>query len=127
MLAFGTNEGFNDELDVAAYSAQYEQIVRRLQDIRPGLRIVIDRAARRGARQRRLPRRGRRAGLRPNHGASQRDGGGQCRLPTPPKLAQVREAQRKLAERLGADFWDWSSRACPAPAARKSGPPPTRR
>ncbi len=37
------------------------------------------------------------------------DGAGQCRLPTPPKLAQVREAQRRLAERIGADFWDWSS------------------
>ena len=28
VLAFGTNEGFNDALDVAAYTAQYEQIVR---------------------------------------------------------------------------------------------------
>ena len=37
------------------------------------------------------------------------DAGGPCRFPTPPKLELVREAQRKLAERLGADFWDWSS------------------
>ena len=36
-------------------------------------------------------------------------GGSQCRFPTPPKLGQVREAQRKLAEKLGAYFWDWSS------------------
>ena len=36
-------------------------------------------------------------------------GGGQCRFPTPPKLGLVREAQRKLADRLGAIFWDWSS------------------
>jgi lysophospholipase L1-like esterase len=35
-------------------------------------------------------------------------------LPTPPKLAQVREAQRRLAMRLEADFWDWSS-AMPSP------------
>ncbi len=41
VLAFGTNEGFNDNLDVQAYSSQYEQILRRLKDIRPGLRIVI--------------------------------------------------------------------------------------
>jgi lysophospholipase L1-like esterase len=41
-------------------------------------------------------------------------GGGQCRFPTPPKLALVREAQRKVAEKLGAYFWDWSS-AMPGP------------
>ena len=31
VLAFGTNEGFNDNLDVTAYISQYEQIVRRLR------------------------------------------------------------------------------------------------
>ena len=41
VLAFGTNEGFNDALDVAAYTAQYEQIVRRLKSLRPQARIVI--------------------------------------------------------------------------------------
>ena len=41
VLAFGTNEGFNDNLDIGVYTEQYEQIVRRLMDIRPGLRIVI--------------------------------------------------------------------------------------
>ncbi len=41
VLAFGTNEGFNDALDVAAYTSQYEQIVRRLKSLRPQARIVI--------------------------------------------------------------------------------------
>jgi len=41
VLAFGTNEGFNDNLDIANYTAQYEQIVRRLMEVRPGVRIVI--------------------------------------------------------------------------------------
>ena len=31
----------------------------------------------------------------------------------------MRDAQRHLAERLGADFWDWSS-SCRAPAAHRS-------
>ena len=96
VLAFGTNEGFNDALDVAAYSAQYEQIVRRLQTLRPGLRVIMI-----------GPPDGARAASAPQPVAA--DGAGQCRLPTPPKLAQVREAQRRLAERIGADFWDWSS------------------
>ncbi len=36
VLAFGTNEGFNDNLDVNAYISQYEQIVRRLQSLGRG-------------------------------------------------------------------------------------------
>jgi lysophospholipase L1-like esterase len=97
VLAFGTNEGFDDNLDVAAYAAQYEQIVRRLQALRPGLRVVI---------------------VGPPDGAraagAAKEGAGPCRLPTPVKLAQVREAQRRIAQRLGADFWDWAS-AMPSP------------
>jgi len=30
------------------------------------------------------------------------EGAAPCRLPTPPKLAQVREAQRRVAQRVGA-------------------------
>jgi lysophospholipase L1-like esterase len=109
VLAFGTNEGFNDALDVAAYTAQYEQIVKRLKSLRPQARIVII---------------GPPDGARANgncgpggHDCAPRPAsadGAACHLPTPPKLAQVREAQRRLAMRLEADFWDWSS-AMPSP------------
>ncbi len=110
VLAFGTNEGFNDALDIATYTAQYEQIVRKLQALRPGLRIVLI-GPPDGARP---------AGVCHNSAVGHdcpalaaqpvaAEVSGQCRFPTPPKLAQVREAQRRLAERLGADFWDWSS------------------
>jgi lysophospholipase L1-like esterase len=110
VLAFGTNEGFNDALDIAAYTAQYEQIVARLKAAWPGLRIVII-GPPDGARP---------AGVCRNSAVGHdcpapppqpvaADGGTQCRFPTPPKLGQVREAQRRLAERIGADFWDWSS------------------
>ena len=108
VLAFGTNEGFNDALDVAAYTAQYEQIVKRLKSLRPQARIVIigppDGARAAGACKPGAP------GCATSASAD----GGVCRLPTPPKLAQVREAQRRLAMRLEADFWDWSS-AMPGP------------
>jgi lysophospholipase L1-like esterase len=114
VLAFGTNEGFNDNLDPASYARDYEQIVRRLMNIRPGLRVVIvgppDAARPTGACHA--------AGVGQDCGAqavvSADPGGGQCRFPTPPKLALVREAQRKVAEKLGAYFWDWSS-AMPGP------------
>ena len=112
VLAFGTNEGFNDNLDVANYISQYEQIVRRLQDMRPGLRVVII-----GPSDAARP-----AGVCHAAGVGQScdppantaqmsatEGGGQCKFPTPPKLNLVREAQRKLAQRMGVQFWDWSS------------------
>ena len=111
VLAFGTNEGFNDNLDIASYIAQYEQIVHRLMEVRPGVRVIIVGP----------PDAARPAGVCHASGVGQDcssaasaqvaagPGGGQCRFPTPPKLGAVRDAQRKLAERLGAIFWDWSS------------------
>jgi lysophospholipase L1-like esterase len=128
VLAFGTNEGFNDNLDIANYTAQYEQIVRRLMEVRPGVRIVIVGP----------PDAARPAGVCHGSGVGQEcasapaaqiaagPGGGQCRFPTPPKLNLVREAQRKLADRLGAIFWDWSSvmpGPCGAQAWAAANPP----
>ena len=113
VLAFGTNEGFNDALDVPTYAAQYEQIVKRLKSLRPQARIVIV-----------GPPDGARAAGACKPGASgcatpATSGDSGCRLPTPPKLAQVREAQRRLAMRLEADFWDWSS-AMPSPCGAQT-------
>ncbi len=109
VLAFGTNEGFNDALDISTYTEQYEQIVRRLQALRPGVRIVMigppDGARPAGVCHNSAV--GHDCATAPQPVAG--EGGGPCRFPTPPKLPQVREAQRRLAERLGADFWDWSS------------------
>lgn len=109
VLAFGTNEGFNDALDVGVYTEQYEQIVRRLQTLRPGVRIVMigppDGARPAGVCHNSAV--GHDCASAPQSVAA--DSGGQCRFPTPPKLGQVREAQRHLADRLGAEFWDWSS------------------
>jgi lysophospholipase L1-like esterase len=111
VLAFGTNEGFNDNLDIANYTAQYEQIVRRLLDLRPGLRVVMigPADAARPAGGCHASGVGQTCESAPVAQVFSASAGGPCRFPTPPKLAAVREAQRKLAERLGAIFWDWSS------------------
>jgi lysophospholipase L1-like esterase len=110
VLAFGTNEGFNDALDVATYTAQYEQIVRRLQGLRPGLRVIMigppDGARPMGTCHSAAV--GQNC-VSPTLQPAVAEGSGPCRFPTPPKLDQVREAQRHLADRLGVDFWDWSS------------------
>jgi lysophospholipase L1-like esterase len=109
VLAFGTNEGFNDNLDVGVYISQYEQIVRRLQSLRPGLKIVIvgPADAARPVGQCHSEGVGQHCG--PTVQTASVEGGGNCKFPVPPKLNLVREAQRKLAARIGAAFWDWSS------------------
>ena len=112
VLAFGTNEGFNDNLDVNGYISQYEQIVRRLQAIRPGMKIVMVGPA---------------DAARPSGQCHAAGVGQHCvgaavvqtaTIESPRQLqasrsrrssTPVREAQRKLAAKLGAAFWDWST------------------
>jgi lysophospholipase L1-like esterase len=112
VLAFGTNEGFNDNLDVGAYIQQYEQIVRRMQALRPGLKIVIvgPADAARPSGQCHAEGVGQHCTSAGTVQTASADAGsGNCRFPVPPKLNLVREAQRKLAQKIGAAFWDWSS------------------
>ena len=112
VLAFGTNEGFNDNLDVGIYIQQYEQIVRRLQALRPGLKIVIVGPADAARPSGQCHAAGVGEHCASTGGvqtASAEVGSGNCRFPVPPKLNLVREAQRKLAQKIGAAFWDWSS------------------
>jgi lysophospholipase L1-like esterase len=106
VLAFGTNEGFNDALDIGAYAAEYQSVIDKLRSSRPNARLVLI-----------GPPDGARASNAcgdPGHEcppAMRTDAASasHCRLETPPKLALVREAQRRLAEKNGAAFWDWSS------------------
>jgi lysophospholipase L1-like esterase len=111
VLAFGTNEGFNDNLDVNAYIQQYEQIVRRLQALRPGLRIVMvgPADAARPSGQGHCEGVGQHCGASGGVQNASLESSGNCKFPVPPKLNAVREAQRKLAAKIGAAFWDWSS------------------
>ena len=41
VLAFGTNEGFNDALDIGAYTAEYQSVIDRLNASRPNARLVL--------------------------------------------------------------------------------------
>ncbi|HXT08847.1 MAG TPA: GDSL-type esterase/lipase family protein [Roseiarcus sp.] len=111
VLAFGTNEGFNDNLDIGAYAAQYEQLIRRLRALRPGMRIVIvgPADAARPTGQCHAAGVGQHCQSSPLVQTAAMESSGKCRLPVPPKLNPVREAQRRLAHRIGVAFWDWSS------------------
>jgi lysophospholipase L1-like esterase len=128
VLAFGTNEGFNDNLDLNAYISQYEQIVRRLQAVRPGMKIVMigPADAARPAGQCHAEGVGQKCKSAAIVQKASLESSGNCRLPIPPKLNAVREAQRKLAAKVGAAFWDWSSAqggVCGAQAWAAANPP----
>ena len=92
ILAFGTNEGFEDGLDGAAYEATLRDEISRLRALTPGASILIlgaPDALRSGAA-----------------GGCSADG-----LRAPPRsLAVVRDVQRRVAADMGVAFWDWHGR-----------------
>ncbi|MDY6923804.1 MAG: GDSL-type esterase/lipase family protein [Pseudomonadota bacterium] len=92
VLAFGTNEGFEDGLDGAAYEATLRDEVSRLRALTPRASILIL-----GAPD------ALRSGLA---GGCSADG---LRAP-PPSLAVVRDVQRRVAADMGVAFWDWHGR-----------------
>ena len=105
VLAFGTNEGFNDNLDIDAYKASLTSIVATLKTGNPDMKIVFI---------------GPPPGARKNDSCT--DVHNACGTPPvagscwaqPPKLSQVRDAERDVAQAVGALFWDWSSVLPPA-------------
>jgi lysophospholipase L1-like esterase len=111
VLAFGTNEGFNDNLDINTYISQYEQLIGRLRALRPGMKIVIvgPADAARPSGQCHAAGIGQHCQSSPMVETAAMEASGKCRFPIPPKLNLVREAQRKLAAKIGVAFWDWST------------------
>lgn len=92
ILAFGTNEGFEDELDAAAYEALLRSQIDRLRRLAPGASLMIL-----GAPD------ALRTGIA---GGCSADG---QRAP-PPSLAVVRDVQRRVAADMGVAYWDWHGR-----------------
>lgn len=99
VLAFGTNEGFDDALDGRAYETLLRVQIARMRRLAPAASLMLlgaPDALRSGA----------------TSGCSA-DG---QRAP-PPSLAVVRDVQRRVAADMGVAFWDWQGRmggACSA-------------
>jgi lysophospholipase L1-like esterase len=92
ILAFGTNEGFEDGLDARAYEGLLRGQITRLRRLAPGASLLIlgaPDALRNGV----------------TDGCSD-DG----RRRPPPSLAVVRDVQRRVAADMGVAFWDWHGR-----------------
>ncbi|KMO34405.1 lipolytic protein G-D-S-L family [Methylobacterium variabile] len=109
VLAFGTNEGFDANLDPAAYEARYTAAIRAIRRAVPKARLVMigppqaERAAPacRPAEGRACPAPG--AAAEPRAGSGRPDA---C-PGRPPQLDGVRAVQRRLAEAERIPFFDW--------------------
>ena len=92
IIAFGTNEGFEDDLDPAAYETLLRGQIMRLQRLSPGSALMVlgaPDALRTGAAD-----------------PCSADG----RRAPPPSLAVVRNVQRRVAADTGVAYWDWHGR-----------------
>jgi lysophospholipase L1-like esterase len=92
VLAFGTNEGFDDRLDPEAYEALLRGQITRLRRLAPEASLMIV-----GAPD------ALRSGV--TNGCSA-DG----LRSSPPSLALVRDVQRRVSADMGVAFWDWHGR-----------------
>jgi lysophospholipase L1-like esterase len=92
ILAFGTNEGFDDGLDARAYEALLRGQIFRLRRLAPDASLMILGAP---------------DALR--NGVVNGCSADRLRAP-PPSLAVVRDVQRRVAADMGVAFWDWHGR-----------------
>jgi lysophospholipase L1-like esterase len=121
VLAFGTNEGFQKDVDATAYRAEMALQLGRLKRLAPGVPVLVLGPPDANAVRPDIPEDGK------------ADVGFSCvplsaeevadyprlvaerspdlrRWYPPPGLALVREAQRSAASQAGAAFWDWGAR-----------------
>jgi lysophospholipase L1-like esterase len=97
IVAFGTNEGFADDLDAQRYAARFRDNVAALQRAARGTPVLVL---------------GPPDGNRVAHGCTATPCGGsadqdECSWHEPPGLAVVREIERRLAGQQGWAYWDW--------------------
>ncbi len=108
ILGYGTNEGFNDGLDLRAYAARLDGFIARLKQLAPQASIAV---------------------LGPFDGARKAKPGTPSTCggwTTPPKLDALRGVQKSVAEKDGAFYVDLSrvmGRPCGIDQWARSSPP----
>lgn len=90
VYGFGTNEGFNDRLNLKKYREDLENFVGLLRSAAPNADLVYLGAA---------------SGLR-RRGKGKSCGGG---WRAPPKLAALRKMKKDMARENNVGYWDWSA------------------
>ena len=94
IVAFGTNEGFDDDLDAGRYAARFQDNVAALKRAAHGAPVLVLGPA---------------DGNRLGHGCAAMPCGtsGDCAWREPARLAAVRDIQRRVAAQQGWAYWDW--------------------
>ena len=95
IVAFGTNEGFDDSLDLGRYGARFQDNVESLRRTAHGAPVLIL---------------GPPDGNRVEHSCQPDPCGSavsECAWHEPVKLAAVRDIQRRVAAAQGWAYWDW--------------------
>ena len=109
VLAFGTNEGFNEKLEPEAYRQSYERAIGKIRRALPNVTIVMM-APPDGARGPKKEegdneKNGKKAA--PAKAAKGDDPCGEWK--TPANLNRVREVQEQIAKRHKLVYWNWAS------------------
>ena len=112
LMAFGTNEGFNDNLDPAAYRENFRRALGRIRRAVPAAQIVLvapPQASRLPAScKARAAKAVCQAGEPAVTGTVAEGEDRSCVWRTPVNLGRVREVQRKIAEEDKLVFWNWA-------------------
>lgn len=113
IVAFGTNEGFDDDLDLGRYAGRFAANVEALRRAAHGAPVLIL---------------GPPDGNRLDRGctASPCGSGDPCAWHEPAKLAMVRDTQRRVAADEGWAYWDWfgaMGEACSIDRMSHANPP----
>ena len=121
ILAYGTNDGFEDHVDPAGYEAVARAQIERLRRLAPGVPVLVVGPPDADTVRKDIPRDGKHdvgfacAPLSPSEvidfdALTAQRSPELARWFPPPGLAVVREAERKAAEQEDVAFWDWSAR-----------------
>ena len=119
IVAFGTNDGFVNRLKPEEYEAEFRDRLQTIRSMAPNASIAVvtapgaDRLPSWCGRNRAQRERFQCRPLSAAHAANyaeliEKRSKALCYWHSPPALEQVRQIQRRVAERLGLHFWDWS-------------------
>ncbi len=119
VVAFGTNDGFVNRLKPEEYEAEFRDRLQTIRSMAPNASIAVvtapgaDRLPSWCGRTRAQRERLRCRPLSAAHAANyaeliEKRSRALCYWHSPPALEQVRQIQRRVAERLGLHFFDWS-------------------
>lgn len=102
VLAFGTNEGFNDNLDMAKYAERYRMVLKKIRENLPRARVILVTPPNANRLPGRCKGEGGSASCRARSGDEQG-----CFWSTPPALDKVRDLQRQIAKQENFMSWNW--------------------